>query len=158
MTDEKLQQLLDEREIINVINGIGIDADRGDWNGVSGAFADVVLLDYSSMGAPAENLPPAEIVVRWKAVLPGFKMTQHSITNHRITVGGDEAGCFSYVTAKHFLPNDSGEDVWTVIGYYEHHLKKIGDRWKVDRMKFTATIIEGNNDLPKLAMEAVKSG
>lgn len=157
MTVERLQQLLDEREVINIVNSIGMNADRRDWQAVSEAFAGEVLLDYASMGAGVETLKPAEIIARWKDLLPGFQMTQHAITNHRVSLNGDQAECFSYLTAMHHLPNDSGRDIWRVMGYYEHHLVRTAGRWKVDRMKFTATLIDGNNDLPKMAMAAVKA-
>ncbi len=151
-----LRQMLDERDIINTVNAIGMLADRQNWSALSQIFADEVLLDYSSMGTPAEILKPAEIILRWKALLPGFQMTQHIITNHRVQIAGDEAECLSYVAATHHLPNPAGNDIWFVMGYYEHHLVRTITGWKVDRMKFNATLIEGNSELPKLAMEVVK--
>jgi hypothetical protein len=54
--EDKLQQLLDEREIINVVNSIGINADLQNWQAVSQAFADEVQLDYASMGVAVETL------------------------------------------------------------------------------------------------------
>jgi hypothetical protein len=45
-----------------------------------------------------------------------------------------------------------------VVGYYEHHLVRTAKDWKVDSMKFTATLIEGNKDLPKMGMDTVKAG
>lgn len=108
------------------------------------------------MGAKVEMLKPAQITANWQAVLPGFKATQHQITNHRVELKGSEADCFSYVTALHYLPNNSKNDIWRVVGFYNHHLVKTAAGWKVDRMKFTATMIDGNTDLPKLAMENVK--
>ena len=153
----RLHELLDEREIMNIVNSLFMKSDRRDWQAVSEAFAQTVLLDYSSMGVAAERLEPAEIVARWKDLLPGFKMTQHAITNHRVSVNGNMADCFCYVDALHYLPNHSGKETWRVMGYYEHHLIKTVEGWKVDRMKFTATFIEGNQDLPKMAMDAVKA-
>jgi hypothetical protein len=153
---EDLRRMLDERDIINTVNAIGMFSDECNWSALSETFADEVLLDYSSMGAPAEGLKPAEIIIRWKALLPGFKMTQHMITNHRVRIEGDEAVCLSYVAATHHLPNPTGNDIWFVMGHYEHHLVRSLTGWKVDRMKFDATLIEGNSELPKLAMEAVK--
>ncbi len=155
--DRELRQLLDEREIIGVVSDIGVSADRRDWQAVREAFAEEVLLDYSSMGAAVESLGPAEIVARWKALLPGFKMTQHANTNHRVSLSGDEAECFSYVNAMHHLPNDSGDDTWQVMGRYEHHLVRTARGWKVDRMKFIVTLTLGNDDLPNMATDAVKA-
>ncbi len=84
-------------------------------------------------------------------------MTQHAITNHRVSFRGDEAECFSYVNAMHTLPNDSGADTWQVIGRYEHHLVRTPRGWKVDRMKFIVTLTLGNDDLPNMAAETVKA-
>ncbi|MFC1743608.1 nuclear transport factor 2 family protein [Candidatus Riflebacteria bacterium] len=158
--DKKLkalyQDLLHRNEIIERVNGIGICADTRDWKGVISCFADKVLLDYTSMvgGQPVE-LTPAVIVSSWKGLLPGFKMTQHQITNHRVKINDDEADCFSYVTAIHHLPNKSGKDTWTVWGYYNHHLIKKDAGWKVAKMKFTLKLIEGNRSLPQLAKKVM---
>lgn len=155
--ETNLKQLFDERDIINIVNSIGIYADRHDWDALLQAFADEVLLDYSSMGAPVEKLKSTEIITRWKALLPGFNMTQHTITNHRVTIAGDdEAECLSYVVAIHYLPNQSGRNIWLVMGYYEHHLVRTNAGWKIDKMKFNSTLIDGNSDLPQMAMEIVK--
>lgn len=155
--ERELQRLIDRNEIIEKVNGIATNADMRNWQGVIDCFADEVLLDYTSLvgGNPAK-LKPAEIVNAWKGLLPGFKMTQHTVTNHEVMIKGNEADCFSYVTAIHYLPNKSGKDTWTVRGYYDHHFIKTNTGWKVDKMKFKVTLIEGNNELPKLAQQAVK--
>lgn len=153
--EDKLQQLLDEREIINVVNSIGINADLRNWQAVTQAFADEVQLDYSSMGAAVETLTPADVIKKWKAILPGFQMTQHMMTNHQVSITGDNAKCFSYIHAVHCLPNESNNNTWTVIGHYEHHLVRLNQAWKIDRMKLVMTLIDGNMDLPSLAMKAV---
>jgi len=152
-----LQHLLDERDIVNAVNSIFVESDRRHWEAVAEAFATKVVLDYASMGAQVETLTPTDIVTRWKALLPGFTMTQHVITNHRVTLNDDTAACFSYGDALHYLPNTSGQDTWRVMGYYDHHLVKTVQGWKVDQMKFTVTLIEGNHDLPNMAMDAVKA-
>lgn len=154
--EDKLLQLLDEREIIYVVNSIGINADLRNWQAVLQAFADEVLLDYSSIGAPVETLKPDDIVRNWQAVLPGFKMTQHMITNHQVSIAETEAACFSYVHAIHYLPNESGSNTWLVVGQYEHHLIWLKQAWRVDKMKLIVTLIDGNLDLPQMAMQAVK--
>ena len=155
--EDNLQQLLDEREIINVVNSIGINADLRNWQAVSQAFSDEVQLDYTSMGAAVEMLKPTDIIKKWQAVLPGFQMTQHMITNHRVSITGNEANCFSYVHAVHYLPNKSNNNTWIVMGHYEHHLVRLNQAWKIDRMKLIATLIDGNMDLPLIAMEAIKA-
>ena len=139
------------------------------WDKLKSAFADEVLLDYTSMtgGQPstsktfdnlfAGKLSPDTFIASWKDLLPGFKMTQHAITNHTVTLRENGADCFSYVTAIHHLPVEKGDNYWTVHGFYDHHLVRSASGWKVDAMKFTVRFIQGNSDLPKLAAEAVKA-
>lgn len=156
-TNRQVEEMLDERAIILTVNSIATNAERRDWQAVQAVFADEVLLDYSSMGAKVETLKPAVIIERWKAILPGVEVTQHTVTNHEVKMNGAEAACFSYVDSLHFLPNDSGKNTWRVMGTYEHHLVKTAKGWHVDRMKLNKTLIEGNNDLPKLAMKVLSS-
>lgn len=156
--EDRCGELIDERDVINVVNSIGTYADRRNWQALSQVFDDEVLLDYSSMGVPARKMRPAEIITQWKGLLPGFTMTQHAITNHRVVITGDEADCFSYVAAAHYLPNPSGRNIWLVMGYYEHHLARTSAGWKIDVMKFMATIIDGNTELPQMAVQRVADG
>lgn len=147
------QAIQDKLDVIDTVNAIFIRTDLHDWARVKNAFAEEVLLDYSSMGAEAVTLSPDAIVTNWQGVLPGFKVTQHSITNHIVELAEDSATCFSYGTALHHLPNDSGDDVWRVVGHYRHHLVRTPEGWKVDRMTFTLRFMDGNTDLPALAQE-----
>lgn len=83
-------------------------------------------------------------------------MTQNVITNCRVTITGDEAECFSYVVATHYLPNQSERNIWLLMGYYEYYLVRNNTRWEIDRMKLTATLVDGTPELPQVAMEVVK--
>lgn len=153
----EVQMLSDRWDIVDVVNGIFIHTDNRDWQAVIDSFADEVLLDYTSMtGGEPVRLSPEAIVTGWQGVLPGFQVTHHTISNHQVTINGDQADCFSYGTAVHLLPQDSGQNTWTVIGTYNHHLTKTVRGWRVDTMRFNLKIVEGNTDLPRLAQEAVQ--
>ena len=62
-----------------------------------------------------------------------------------------------YGNAHHYLETNSGENIWIVIGNYEHHLIKASDQWKIDQMKFYLKFMDGNMNLPQLAQEKIKS-
>jgi hypothetical protein len=86
-------------------------------------------------------------------------MMQHTITGHEVKIReeNNEADCFSPVTGFHYLPNETGNDIWIVRGFYDHHLVKTANGWKIDRMKLTVTLIECNTDIPRLAQQKVKA-
>ena len=151
----KMNTIQDRLVIIDTVNAIFIGTDTHNWQLVYNAFSSEVFLDYSSMGAEAATLSSDTIISSWQGILPGFDVTQHSISNHVVTLKGDEANCFSYGTALHYLPDDDG-DVWRVVGHYDHHLIRTEASWRVDKMIFTLKFIDGNSGLAALAQERVK--
>ncbi|MEI6705817.1 MAG: nuclear transport factor 2 family protein [Methylococcales bacterium] len=147
--DSVIQQLKNEREIIQLVNNIAIFTDMNAWEDAVTCFTDEVIVDYVSMfGGTANTLKATEMVENWK-FLAGFKATHHVISNHKVTINGDNAACFSYIDAHHYLPVETGESIWIVIGYYNHDLILTAEGWKVTRIKLNATIVTGNNQLLK---------
>jgi hypothetical protein len=61
------------------------------------------------------------------------------------------------VTATHYLENESGKNIWTVVGSYDLVLKVVNKSWRITNMKFNLKYIDGNNDLPKMAQEKLKN-
>jgi hypothetical protein len=140
--------------VIDVINAIFINADERQWDRMKASFADYVTLDYTSMagGEPA-ILTPQQILHAWQALLPGFQSTHHQISNYVVQENAYVATVFCYGTATHYLPNDSGQNLWTVVGTYDLHLIRQDANWKVDAMTFHFKYQDGNLDLPDLARE-----
>ena len=142
--------------ITETVNRLFIAVDRRDWKTVAAIFDDAVLLDYSSMaGGEAESLRADQIIEAWKGFLPGFDQTHHQLSNFIVESDDRSAHVFCYGTATHFLENESGSNVWTVVGSYDLDLVKKG-RWRLSGMKFNMKYIDGNTDLPKLARDRLK--
>ena len=85
--------------------------------------------------------------------MPLFNSTNHQISNFLIDENENSATVFCYGTATHYFPNESGKNVWTVVGTYDFDLVKIHSEWKVTKMKFNFKYQDGNIDLPKLVQE-----
>ena len=157
--------MVERTKIIDVIGAVALFADLGQWDEVKAQFADKVVLDYTSYASAVagraagqpETMSPEQIVSAWKTVLPGYKYTQHLITNHIVTIDGDHAQSVSQIHATHFLPNDKGEAFWTVIGTYNHELLKTPAGWKITRMKLNFGTQLGNDKLAELAAATVKA-
>ena len=152
-----MQTLLSNKEAIQeVVTHLFTGPDERDWGKVHTAFADEVLLDYTSLvgGEPAK-VSPQQITDNWKTILPGFQFTQHTISNFEIAITGKEATVFHYGTAQHYLENASGDNLWVVVGTYNHHLINTSEGWKVDQMKFNFKFMHGNTDLPQMAQDRV---
>ena len=121
--------------------------DRLDWDGVRAAFADKLVLDYTSLfGGEAEELAADELVERWQALLPGFEATQHLLG----PVLGTDAGCEAHVRAEHRI----GSDVWLVAGHYVAELTD----GRISSLTLQTFFQDGVLDLPAKATERVEAG
>ena len=137
MNVSSVTSVTDRLQIVEVINQFGMAIDLRDWDRFRLLFTDSVKFDYSSIGEVAATLTPDEIANTARQDLGGFEATQHVITNHNINLTDDNATCFAHVRAMHFLPNDQGESLLEMGGYYQARLTKINSEWKIERWKFT---------------------
>jgi hypothetical protein len=153
--DFKMQRFIDRTEIIDAINAVAFFADRKDWATVRRQFADEVDMDYTSLaGGQPVRVKANDLMQGWEKGLAPLKATQHLITNHQVTIQGDEAESLSSFHAWHYLPNDEGAPMWHLYGYYNHKLIRTEDGWKITAMKLTKTSSEGNFSLSGLASRA----
>ena len=148
---------MDNQQITDTVNKLFISVDNRDWEKVKVIFSDTIILDYTSMtgGEPA-NLTSGQVIDSWKSILPGFDKTHHQLGNYLIESDYDLTKVFCYGTATHYLVNESGSNIWTVVGSYELELKVVNNTWRITKMKFNLKYSDGNFDLPKMAQERLK--
>ena len=103
MEDAKLQLLLDRAEISDVQLRYATGLDSRDWPLFRSCFTDEIETDFTSVFGGDPRKVSAD---RWteaaRRSLSGLKATQHMITNHVITIAGDDATCIAYVQARHY--------------------------------------------------------
>lgn len=99
----------------------------------------------------------------WRAVLPGFDVTQHLLGSHVVEVTGDEATCVSHVIATHSLDGV----LWTLGAKYTHRLRRVGVDarfgWKITAMALKKLWSTGDEGLlvkaaTKVAAKAAAEG
>lgn len=154
MKDSSFISVTDRIQIIELLNQFGMAIDLRDWDRFRSLFADSVEFDYSSIGEVAATLAPDEIANTARQDLGGFQATQHVITNHLINLTGNEASCLAHVRAMHFLPNDRGESLLEMGGYYQAGLIKPNSVWKIKRWKFIVLWSRGNQELFDLVIKS----
>lgn len=160
-----MADMTDERQVLNTINNVGYYADQRDWDRVAAQFHPAgAVLDYTSYAnaatGTAKDLPtllPEEIVAAWQTVLPGYDRTHHLMATESVIVNGDTATTTSNIYATHVLENDQGEDTWVFIGDYQHVLARTENGWRITFMRANLRTQLGNENLPALAAERVKS-
>lgn len=142
---QSMNSTTDRDTIINAVNQIAIMADLRNWDACRHAFSDRVTTDYTSLtgGEPA-TVNAEDLVKGWETFFSQtFKVTQHLIGSHVVTITGDTATCLSNFQAHHVYL-DTTKGTWTLGGIYEHDLIQTSQGWKVNRMKMTWTWESGN--------------
>jgi 3-phenylpropionate/cinnamic acid dioxygenase small subunit len=158
MDDAKLQVLLDRAEISDVQLRYATGLDSRNWPLFRSCFADEVETDFTSIFGGSPRKVSAD---KWtdaaRRTISGLAATQHMITNHVITVNGDDATCVAYVQARHYLPNNTGDSTQTMFGYYTNRFVRTRDGWKIRGCKLTLFWQTGNWHIFTLAHERMKA-
>lgn len=136
MREEGLQMLLDRMEITDTSIRYATGIDLRDRELYRSCFTDEMEIDFSSIGMGEPLKVQADLWVDQAfSIVGGFESTQHMITNHVISIQGDQATCVAYLQAQHYNP----EGMWTVGGYYTNTLVRTPEGWKISKLKLTAT-------------------
>lgn len=145
---------MENDKIVNTVTAIFSGADAREWPKVKAAFADEVLLDYSSMnGNPAAQMTPDQIITAWSSFLPGFDKTHHNVFDFKVDRQGDNATVHFTGIADHFI----GENKWTVEGTYDVEAIREDDNWQVTKFKLNFEKQGGDTSLPQKAADIMAS-
>jgi len=132
-SDEKLQLLLDEREITNLMLTFANSLDTGDWQAYGETFIEdgtFTILGQTRKGREAIMAGPARDLTKYDNL-------QHFSTNQRIQVNGDEATASSYFLAVH-VPSAEQLDVHADVGgRYDYQLVRTEAGWRFADVKIS---------------------
>ena len=88
-----------------------------DWDAMGQLFTETVYHDRTSLtGGEPYTAPVAQFVEGWRQTLQAMDAIHHQITNHVISIDGDDATCTANMQGTHVLANASGGPMWTVGG------------------------------------------
>jgi 3-phenylpropionate/cinnamic acid dioxygenase small subunit len=151
--EDNLQFLLDRAAISDVQLRYATGVDTRDWPLFRFCFTDEIETDVSSSAVvnPPQRIKADDWVELVRRTIDGLTATQHMITNHVITLTGDEATCVAYVQARHHLPNETSGSDQVMYGYYTNRFVRTAEGWKIRVRKLTVLWNEGNMDIFELA-------
>ncbi|MDH3641742.1 MAG: nuclear transport factor 2 family protein [Gammaproteobacteria bacterium] len=137
--------MADRDQIIEVMSEYAAGLDARDWVLWRGVFVDEVVFDLSSWSGQEPRLLHADRVVAAQARLfAELAVTQHFMTNHRVTVEGDRARLLAHMRAEHWIDDaPAGSDRYTMFGYYDDKLVRTDAGWKICEMQLNVTRTEG---------------
>ena len=157
-SDSIITELEDRLAILELIGRLALTIDGRDWNALGQLFTETVYHDRTSLtGGEPVTLGVAEFVDGWRQTLQNMDAVHHQITNHVISLDGDEATCAANMQGIHVLANASGGPMWTVGGRHDYQLKRTPGGWRIAGLTFTIQWATGNMNVLTLAMGAGQS-
>jgi hypothetical protein len=133
MDESQLQALIDRNAIIDTMNRYATGIDQRDAAIYRSCFTDQLELHMGD--AEPRNCNADEWVSQAFAAVGTFQSTQHIITNHVVTLEGEEADCVAYLQAQHYNPDNA----LLVGGYYTNRLVREAEGWRISSLKLTIT-------------------
>jgi ketosteroid isomerase-like protein len=132
MTEEPLQQLLDERAIEQALVRFARAMDDRDWDALGEIMAEDVVADLGE----GRLAGPAAIIALIRKYLDRCGTTQHLLGNILVAVSGDEATSRAYVFDQHLPASGQSGHTFHTLGDYRDRWQRRGGRWRlVERTK-----------------------
>src|ERR1700760_5057395 len=93
-SDSTTTETQDRLAILELIGRLSLTIDAKDWEAMGQLFTDTVYHDRTSLtGGEPYSAPVAQFVEGWRQTLQRMDAIHHQITNHVVTIDGDEATC-----------------------------------------------------------------
>ncbi|MGE0383981.1 MAG: nuclear transport factor 2 family protein [Gammaproteobacteria bacterium] len=129
--------------------------DTRDWPLMRTVFADEISVDTSGAGrGHAGNVVKAESFI-WDVKISetGFEGTLLLFGNPQVAVEGDVAYFRAAFYGEHTAAVADGENFYTIGGYQDWRLRRIGGHWKIDGFRLRPTWSKGNRDIMRVGVE-----
>ncbi|HIG70484.1 MAG TPA: nuclear transport factor 2 family protein [Myxococcales bacterium] len=124
------QELLDRREIDDLLIRYATAVDTKDWDLWETCFTEDAFVDYESAGGIKGKRP--EVRSWLEKTLVMFPMTQHVVSNRVVEIDGDNATARSvFYNPMGLAQGESRQMLFFDGGYYNDKLIKTDAGWKI---------------------------
>lgn len=130
--------LADRIAVVDTVTAYSTALDNRDWPLFESLFTPDAVWDYSA--ADQRCTGPAEILARVRPGIERLDATQHFVTNHVVTIAGDEAAHSCYYLAQHMR----GGERFLAAGRYRDLLRRTESGWRIASRLLLNTWTDGN--------------
>ena len=144
-----IEWLIERNKIIDVIVCIANAMDEQNWQRLREYLTDEIRIDYSEFRAELPGQITAEAYIQQRVEgLAGLK-TLHISTNHEVTVTNKDARCRSAYRIYRFDRTYESDRNRLDTGNYEHRLVRVDGKWRVNAIRQTVVMLDGNRQIHK---------
>ncbi len=130
--------LADRIAVVDTVIAYSSAIDDRDWSLFEGVFTSDVVWDSSSAGRRCTG--PAEILAEIRPGIERLDFTQHFVTNHVVTVSGDDANHSCYYLAQHLRAGER----FIAAGRYQDRLRRTESGWRIASRLLLNTWTDGD--------------
>lgn len=134
---------MDRADIVQLTIDYCWALDTGRWDDLRHVFTADAVTDLGQGGQDGIDA----IIERVSTALGPLDDSQHMVTNHQITVTGDQAEGRCYVQAQHIRRGAEGGELYTVGGRYEDRYRRTADGWRITERKIVSMWTDGNRQI-----------
>jgi hypothetical protein len=145
--DARLQQLIDEKEIIDVMNAYTTALDTRNWEMLAACMAPDGEADFGNLAGVGVLENPAALVDLCRRSLQDLRATQHLQGNYVVKVDGDTAQASCYLQANHFQEGLPGGDTFVVWAKYRDRFVRTDEGWRIKHRDLDTIAAGGNMNL-----------
>lgn len=140
-TDNAVQTLLDERDIVQIALRYCRALDTKDWARLDDVFVADATAD---LGSPVHLVGIEAIRERIRTALEHLDDSQHLVGNHEVSIEGDIASHRCYLQAQHVRRAATGGSNYIVAGRYEDRLVRTAAGWRIAHRTLVVMWTDGN--------------
>ena len=131
-SDFTLQELSDRVQIRELLDTYAAGIDTRDWALLVSCCTPDAELDYSAYGGPKGSVQEA---VEWIATaMSQIAVSQHLVTNVRVSVDGDVATSQCYLFSPLAADTPAGQRrTFLVGGHYADRLRRTDEGWRIEQ-------------------------
>jgi hypothetical protein len=145
---ELLRWLVDRARVVDCVVRFANAFDSKHWDELRACLDETLWTDYSQFRGETPERVAADAYVAARRMALADLGTLHFVTNHDVRVDGDVACCRSAYRISRIDPKRApGEDRLDTAGTYEHGLVRRDDGWRIDRIRQTVVLLEGNREI-----------
>jgi len=147
--EQKIMKLIDRAEITDLIGKYTYGMDSRDWDLYRSVWTDEIELDFGDVdlfNAPIGMMNADDWVRALQEFFRGMNASQHLKIPVCFTFSddGDRCETLSLMRGKHWMPNQSGDPLHTVVGYYRDRFIRTQAGWRQNYIKELVHWNEGN--------------
>jgi SnoaL-like domain len=134
--------LADRQAVIDRVSAYGWALDDRDWQALAACFGPHGEADYGErLGT---HVGGDAVAAFCRRLLDPLDSTQHVISNHQVTLGGERATLRCHVVAQHTRAAAAGGANYLIGASYHVDLVRAGESWQIRRLALQVRWQDGN--------------